>query len=400
MEVWQRRRHPEQVPAKVAVALADFCRRAGAKGPAAVVREALALLDEAEDFRVLELCDAEPEATPLGPFAAIDVLHGTAAAVAAQREATGYYALARELSGRTVAPEPSEPSEAAAPKKPRLDTPAWEEATQKAQQSRAGKKQARAERSLNQRIAPKRRAKGAQLPPEAKAEPPPGVNVRKRELPLGRGRFVQLTAVKQKVDLLMKADAKGEVSAMLDQAGNRLALLKALERGFAGKKGPLSLADVEKVLERHGLFAALERREHDAIVAAVAANKGSLGRSAFELGVSERDLERLIEGAQAQREVTEIRDRFTKEALSPRNLAQRLDLVGREKYLHDLKIAERFRVSLQKDLEPLLSGALPAANLEQLAEATARKHGLDPGRLRRAMTHAGLDQTFTEKLTA
>ena len=100
MEVWQRRRAPDEVPAKVAVALSDFCRRAQAKAPAAVVREALALLDESEDFRVLDLCGSEPGATPLGPFAVIDLLHGTAAAIAAQRETTGYYALARQMASQ------------------------------------------------------------------------------------------------------------------------------------------------------------------------------------------------------------------------------------------------------------------------------------------------------------
>ncbi len=393
MEVWQRRREPDQVPTPVAVALSDFCRRAGRKVPAAQVREALALLGESDDFRVLQLCEGEPEVEPLGPFAVIDVLFGTAPATAAQRESIGYYALARELSGRTQ-PPPAPPP----PAKPKLDTPAWKEATEKAKEERAGKKRGKKEASLKERIAPKRRDK----PPEAgpKAEPPPQVNVRKRELPLGRGRFVQLTATKQKVDVLMKADAKAELTAQVDQLGNRLALLKALDRGFIGRKGPLALADVEKLLSRHALTERLAKREHDAILAAVAASKGSIGKAAFELGVSARDLERLIEGAQVQREVAEIRERYTKEALSPRHLALRLDLVGREKYLDDLKIADRFKSSLHADLEPLLAEALPAADLDALAAAAAKKHGLDAGRLRRAMTHAGLDQTFTPRLTA
>ena len=393
MEVWQRRREPDPVPAPVAVALSDFCRRAGRKSPAAQVREALALLAESDDFRVLELCESEPAAEPLGPFAVIDVLFGTAPATAAQRESIGYYALARELSGRTQ-PPPAPP----APERPKLDTPAWREATEKAKEERAGKKRGKKESSLKERIAPKRRDKA----PEAakKAEAPPQVNVRKRELPLGRGRFVQLTATKQKIDVLMKADAKAELSAQIDQLGNRLALLKALERGFTGRKGPLALADVEKLLSRHALTERLAKREHDAIIAAVAASKGSIGKAGFELGVSARDLERLIEGAQVQREVTEIRERYTKEALSSRNLAQRLDLVGREKYLEDLKITDRFKASLHADLEPLLADALPAADLDALATSAAKKHGLDAIRLRRAMTHAGLDETFTPRLTA
>jgi hypothetical protein len=400
MEVWQRRRQPDEVPAKVAVAVSDFCRRAKAKAPAAVVREALALIDAAEDFRVLDLCEGEPEATPLGPFAVIDLVHGTAASVAAQREATGYYALARELAGK--APPPKKDDDAPK-KKPNLDTPAWKDATAKAKEAREARREKKKEKTVKERIAPKRREKKTDPNLTAVAQAPaeqPSVNVRKRDLPLGRGRFVQLSATKQKVDVLMKSDAKSELTTQIDQIGNRLGLLKALERGFEGRKGPLSLADVEKVLSRHELSDRLAKKEKESIIAAIAASKGSIGRAAFELGVSPRDLERLIEGASVGREIAEIRERYTKEALAPRNLALRLDLVAREKYLDDLKITQRFKTQLSKDLEPLLDSALPASDLEQLALSAAKMHGLDAVRLRRAMTHTGLDQAFTPRLTA
>ncbi|MFT3836182.1 MAG: hypothetical protein QM723_04180 [Myxococcaceae bacterium] len=398
MEVWQRRRNPDEVPAKVAVALSDFCRRAKAKAPAQVVREALALLDEAEDFRVLDLCEAEPEATPLGPFAVIDMLHGAEAKVAAQRESIGYYGLARELAGK-AAPPPKPDDEPGKKKKPDLDTPAWKEATQKAKDEREAKREKKKEKTVKERIAPKRRAKDDPKP-ETKVAPPQEFYVHKRGAQMGRGRFVQLSTTKQKIDALMKPEAKSELVAQIDQIGNRLGLLKVLERGYASRKGPLSLADVEKVLSRHELSDRLAAKEKDSIVAAIAASKGSIGRAAFELGVSARDLERLIEGAQVGREVAEIRERYTKEALSPRNLALRLDMVAREKYLDDLKISDRFKEQLSKDLEPLLEGALPASDLEQLALSAAKMHGLDAVRLRRAMTHAGLDQLFTPRLTA
>ena len=412
MEVWQRRRAPDEVPAKVAVALSDFCRRAQAKAPAAVVREALALLDESEDFRVLDLCGSEPGATPLGPFAVIDLLHGTAAAIAAQRETTGYYALARQMAQANPSPSGEgarRAGEGAAEKRRATKTGAVRSRPHPAsgpplpgERDHRSRKQQKKDQSVKERIAPKRRAKS-----DAKTDPalpaasgPAPFNVRKRELPPGRGRFVQLSTTKQKVEALMKADAKAALAEQIDQLGNRLGLLKALDRGYAGRKGPLSLADVEKVLSRHELTDRLAAKERESIVDAIAASKGSIGRAAFELGVSARDLERLIEGAQVSREVTEIRERYIKEALTPRNLALRLDLCAREKYLDDLKIAERFRTQLHRDLEPILSDALPAHDLEQLALSAAKMHGLDAVRLRRAMTHAGLDQTFAPRLTA
>ncbi|HVG57849.1 MAG TPA: hypothetical protein VNA24_04795, partial [Hyalangium sp.] len=93
--LWQRRRQPEDVPTPVAVAVSDFCRRAKAMASPAEVREALALLSEDEDFRVRTLTDTEPEVSPLGPFAVVDMLRGTAPSLAAQRQACGYYAVAQ-----------------------------------------------------------------------------------------------------------------------------------------------------------------------------------------------------------------------------------------------------------------------------------------------------------------
>ena len=77
-DIWQRKRQPDEVPTPLAVALSDFCRRAKAPASPLEVREALALVSGDEEFRVRQLTDGEPQATPLGPFAAIDVLQGAA----------------------------------------------------------------------------------------------------------------------------------------------------------------------------------------------------------------------------------------------------------------------------------------------------------------------------------
>jgi hypothetical protein len=39
---WHRKRHPDDVPTPVAVAVSDFCRRARVPAPPALVRDALA----------------------------------------------------------------------------------------------------------------------------------------------------------------------------------------------------------------------------------------------------------------------------------------------------------------------------------------------------------------------
>ena len=109
---WQRQRQPDDVPTPVAVAVSDFCRRAKSPATPTEVREALALLSEADDFRVRTLTDTEPQARPLGPFAVVDVLKGTAPTLAAARQGCGYYDVVQELARvheekRPPAPPPS-----------------------------------------------------------------------------------------------------------------------------------------------------------------------------------------------------------------------------------------------------------------------------------------------------
>src|SRR5581483_4109014 len=81
-----RKRHPLDVPTPVAVALADFCRRAGAVTDPRSVRDALSLIDATLDARVLELAAAPPQMKPLGPFAVIDMLDGMTPQDASRRQ--------------------------------------------------------------------------------------------------------------------------------------------------------------------------------------------------------------------------------------------------------------------------------------------------------------------------
>src|SRR5215468_9702613 len=122
MASWERKRQPDDVPPPVAVAVSDFCRRAGAPAAPRAVREALSTVSEDDDFRVRAVTDAEPPVRPLGPFAVIDLARGTPADTAALRERSGYYGLVEELlalqdaSLAAPAPEPALPTLATAPR--------------------------------------------------------------------------------------------------------------------------------------------------------------------------------------------------------------------------------------------------------------------------------------------
>lgn len=381
MEQWQRRRHPDDVPTPVAVAVADFCRRARAQAPAAVVREALATLGDDDDFRVKQLTDAEPEVRPLGPFALVDLVNGTAPAVAAQREQTGYYELVRSMAARTQAPaRPSPP-----PAPPRRAAVKDSAAT-----GRASKKQKKAEATLAEKIAPKKRARVVAA--AAVEAAPAAVAWKRRQLPAPRGKFTRIEAEAGHLDELERPSAKSEFLAMVEASGNRIALRKALERRYVVRRGVApSPDDVEALLERHKLIKLIERQERAAIMSALIQHRGALARVAWELGINAFELNRLIEVIAVRREVDEIRERFVREALSTRNLPLRLDLLQQAKYLGDLKIVRRFKEALARDLLELLEELPVMSDLDELTAAAAKRRALNPQSLRRAIDRLGIE---------
>jgi hypothetical protein len=371
----------------VAVAVSDFCRRAEAPASPALVREALACLAEGDDFRVKELTDGEPQARPLGPFAVVDVISGAAAALAADREKTGYYEVARELA--------QERAEAAPPPEPELEAPAEERgeaAEAPPAQEQPGKKRKKAPApTVAERIAPKKRdAKAEDFPPPS--PPPPATSyLPKRTLPAPRGRYTRLDSPKAKVEQLMMPASRDELVGLLEQVPHRVGLFQALESGYTGDKGPLKLEDVEKALERHHLTARHVEKERASVLGALTDARGAKGRAAHALGISLHELEQLISAAKLGREADELKDRFVREALSPKTLALRIDLLGRTRYLEDLGIEKKFSQALANDLEALLDENADAAEDDHaLIALVAKKEGLNAELLEKAVEKLGL----------
>lgn len=397
---WDRKRSPDDVPTPTAVAVSDFCRRARASAPPAEVREALALLAPEEEFRVRALTDQEPAATPLGPFAVVDILRGTSPQLAAQRQSCGYYDVVRELVAALVAltvppvpsplppaartpppPAPAPPRSAAAPEPARADTKP-------------------SPPTVSERIAPKKRASAPAEPP---SEPMPSSEpeFRKKQLPEPRGRFTRLSAQKLPASELLEEPSRDMLSALAEQHRHRPALLRALAGEYSGTKGPLSATDLDAALQHHGLLEQLERSERELLLASYAEHKGATGRVAWALGLSPPELDKLIRSLGLKAEVDEARERFKREALSPQHLTQRLDLLGRTKYLSDLGITQRFQESLARDLRSLLRSSLGgASSLTALTELTARKHGAPAELLSRAMDRLGLTEEFRKLVSA
>ncbi|RKH25441.1 hypothetical protein D7V77_17615 [Corallococcus sp. CA041A] len=402
---WQRRRQPDDVPTPVAVAVSDFCRRAKAPAPAQQVREALALLTEDEDFRVRALTDGEPETSPLGPFAVVDILRGVTPALAAQRQECGYYDVAQELAlvreEKTPPPAPASTTPVFA-----RPSPASEEADAKTGRRKSAKAEAAA---VQERIAPKKRTTDAEDADTAASAPAPQApqeeeeapRFLKRELPRPRGRFTRVEAQRLSFLELTRAEGKETLEAAIEATEHRYSLLRTLEHRYNGPRGEMTQVDMENVLRQHGIMETLEARERHNIETAYASQRGATGRVAWALGLSPSELQRLNHALRLEEVVEALRERFRNEVLATSHLTHRLDLLGRDKYLVDLGIQKRFADALRKELERLAKDALPdATDLHSLANVVGRKHGAPAELVTRAFERLNLTEGLRKQLSA
>jgi len=397
MLTWERRRRPDEVPTPVAVALSDHCRRARSPATAAEVRDALSVLSADDDFRVTLVAEAEPELSPLTPFAAVDLVRGVEPQLVRKRQDSGYYDLVRNhlalRDEKVVEVQVPVLVERPAPVAAASSTPAPSARSKKAL-------------SVEERIAPKKRT--ARQVEEAAAVPAPSpaepqllpFQERKLHLPRPRGRFTRVGATRAKFDTLFHTSFKPELVALLEQAQNRVQLLRVLGESHSGRRGlDLTSGNVMEAVEHHALVEALVHSERTQVLAGFAEHRGASGRVAKSLGLPVDALEEIIRGAKMDREVEEIRERFRLELLDGRNLSVRLEHAGRDKYLEDLDIKKRFVRELSSEIRRMfLETTAGRETLETATEAVARKYGTAPDLLGRAMMKLGLTGEITEWL--
>jgi hypothetical protein len=397
MLTWERRRRPDEVPTPVAVALSDHCRRARSPATAAEVRDALSVLSPEDDFRVTLAAEAEPELSPLSPFAAVDLVRGVEPPLVRKRQDSGYYDLVRNLLAlrdeKVVEVQVPVVVERAAPAAVSAPAPAAAAKSKKVL-------------SVEERIAPKKRpartaAETSAAPAPAPAEPQLlPFQERKLNLPRPRGRFTRVGAARAKFDTLFHTSFKADLVALLEQAQNRVQLLRVLSESHSGRRGlDLTAGNVQEAVTHHGLSEALATSERTQVLAAFAEHRGAAGRVARSLGLTDDGLEEIIRGAGMAREVEEIRERFRQELLDGRNLSVRLEHAGRDKYLEDLDIKQRFVRELSGELRRMfLETAAGKETLETATESVARKYGTAPDLLGRALMKLGLTGELTEWL--
>jgi hypothetical protein len=192
------------------------------------------------------------------------------------------------------------------------------------------------------------------------------------------------------------------LEAMIAQHPHRFALLGVLGEQYQSRgSDELSLSDLNAALRQHGLLERLEQQERELLLGSYTDHRGAGSRVSWALNLRPADLDKLVALLGLKPQVDSVRERFQREALSPKNLAARLDLLGRSKYLRELGIEKKFREALGRDLRDLLGRYAPESHsLDELAEQVGRQHGAPRELVLRAIDKLGLTEAFKDRLAA
>jgi hypothetical protein len=294
--------------------VARWCAEAGRQCAPAEIRAALGSLtwDELLAMRAL-LADPPPD-RPLGPYALADLARGLPADAAAEREREQRYPRPDSLPAAPTA------DAAAAPAPPR---PARGAAGRKD----AGKGRARAVLVR----------KASALRPSPPPPPPPRPLLDELHLPAGRNELEQL---------------------FRKHGGRRPHLLAAIAASHRRADGaPVDDADLDRLLEHHGLSRGFQRRERDELRHALRAAGGVLTRTAAAVGFTLEGLGAALARLDLEGEAEALREARRNELRGRATLAERAQLLlTDQERLADLGVLAEF----EKDLADRLPEHLRA----------------------------------------
>jgi hypothetical protein len=203
-----------------------------------------------------------------------------------------------------------------------------------------------------------------------------------------RGRFTQVEAQRAPLESLEGPDGRTTLQTLLAQHGHRIALLRALTHGYAGRRGDPTAPELDALLDHHGLLLAAQTAERDLLLEALSEHRGALGRVAWALGLRAPELGVLVSQLGLGPEVDRLRERFRREALTPSSWTARLDLLGRRKYLEDLGVEREFEDRLRTDLGRELDAL--KTDEDDAPAALARRLAVPPTLMTRALERLGL----------
>jgi len=333
--------------------VARWCAEAGRTAGTAAIRAALEPLRWDELLVARALLADPPPARPLGPYALADLARGTPLDQAVERERDGRYPSVEASASL----DPADRAPAQADTAPAPPAPAAPSAKARGKAARAA------------RLAPVLRKKAAAPAPPPAAAPLPLPLLDELLLPAGRNALERL---------------------IRRHGGKPAALVAALAGGQRRADGaPIDRADLDRLLEHHGLRRAYLRRERDELLHAVRAAGGVLAAAATALGV---DREALISAAarlEVDREVEALRADRRKELGAKVTLSERARLLlVEEARLGDLGLLEAFEADLRERLPAHLRAL--AASREPLPLALATSLSLEPEAAVALVTRLGL----------
>jgi len=389
-------RSPEEVPTPLAIAAADFCRRAGRPSPPEAVRQALARLAPEEDEDLRALLEREPPARPLGPEALIDVLRGLDAVEASLREDAGYY-LALAKVPRTLAPPREAP--ARSPDAHQRREAQRQEILAALAESRGDLRQAATrlgltEEALDARLkrlslvrraqalvresgpaamAPRIRPAGTKVPKVRPTAPvPPLLPKRGADRP-PRGRLVLGEPVRRELRELERPDGKAELLELLHSyKGNRQQLAARLAQVFKSPKGPPGAAELDALIARHGLRAEADKLEHDNLRFLVGQARGDLSAVAKRLKLAPAELRTQLQERGWWAEVERVRDRYRRELFGRSFAEQAGNLLLRPSYLRELRALPEMEKQVREEVERVWPAARAAPERERVRALAER----------------------------
>jgi hypothetical protein len=277
-----------------------WCAEAGREAAPAEIRAALGALSWDEMLAVKALLADPPPARPLGPFALADIARGAPADLAADRERSGRY-------------------------RPEIEAPP---ARPPGRPPRAGQRPARPTVVV-------RRARDRA--PEVPAPAPSLPTLEALRAPAGRTVLERLVR---------------------RHGARRAALAAALAERWRRPDGLApGQADLEALLDHHGLLRAFLRRERDELLHALRAAGGMRARAAARLGMDAAGLDAALDRVGAGAEAERIREARRADLRARGTLAERAALLLREEErLADLGLLAEF----ERDLAGRLPGHLRA----------------------------------------
>lgn len=376
-EGFELARDPDEVPTPLAIAAADFCRRAGRPSSPESVRLALARLDFAEDEELRALVESEPEATPLGPEALVDLVRGLSAEEASAREESGYYVAMARAPRKPPPPRGQRPSSPAANPAERREAQRQEllgalaEAkgdlgkaaanlgvTEDVLQGRVKrlslvrKAQAITEQSGRAARAPVVRPKGTKVErtrPSAPVPPPLPKHGAGRP---PRGRLVLGTSAHRDPRELERPEAKQELRELLGAfKGNRKQLLRRLNEVFVSTKGKLTPEKLDALLQKHHLAKEAEQMELDNLRFLFTQARGDLSEVATRMKLPPPELRKQLEARGLWADAERIRDRYRRELFGRPLSEQIFTFLKRSRYLRELDAMRPMERHLREELE-------------------------------------------------